>query len=56
MIQYIAQKLDSFFFERLLDALINTWNSQNLKNVLWPLSADRIYFNLTVAGTAYDME
>ena len=55
MIQYLAQQLDSFFSERLLDALINTWTSQNLKKLLWSLSADRIYFHVTVAGTAYDM-
>ena len=43
------------FFQRLLGVLINTWNSQNLKKLLWSLSADRIYFHLTVAGAAYDM-
>ena len=43
------------FYLRLLDALINTWNSQNLKKLLWFLSLDRIYFHLTVAGAAYDM-
>ena len=54
MIQCLAQQLDSFF-QRLLDALINTWNSQNLKKLLWSLLADRIYFHITVAGAAYDM-
>ena len=42
-------------FQRLLDALINNWNSQKLKKLLWSLSADRIYFHLRVAGDAYDM-
>ena len=31
MIQYLAQQLDFIFLQRLLDALVNTWNSQNLK-------------------------
>ena len=57
MIQYLAQQLDSFFLQRLLDALTlgQNWNSQNLKKLLWSLSADAIYFHLTVAGNAYGM-
>ena len=57
MIQYLAQQLDSFFLQRLLDALTlgQNWNSQNLKKLLWSLSADTIYFHLTVAGNAYGM-
>ena len=54
MIQYLAEQLDSFFLERLLDALTlgQNWNSQNLKKLLWSLLADTIYFHLTVARDA----
>ena len=49
----LSTTITFLFFKRLLDALINTWNSQNLKKLLWSLPADRIYFHLTVAGAAY---
>ena len=57
MIQYLAEQLDSFFLERLLDALTlgQNWNSQNLKKLLWSLLADTIYFHLTVARDAWGM-
>ena len=51
----LSTTITFLFFKRLLDALINTWNSQNLKKLLWSLPADRIYFHLTVAGAAYGM-
>ena len=56
-IQYLAQQLDSFFLQRLLDALTlgQIWNWQNLKKLSWSLSADTIYFHLTVARDAYGM-
>ena len=45
------------FLQRLLDALTlgQNRNSQNLKKLLWSLSAYTIYFHLTVAGAAYGM-
>ena len=51
----LSTEIRFLYFQRLLDALINTWNSKNLKKLLWSLSADRIYFHLTVAGAAFDM-
>ena len=32
------------FFSEVVGCSVNTWNSQNLKKLLWSLSADRIYF------------
>ena len=52
----LSTEIRFLYFQRLLDALINTWNSKHLKKFLWSLSADRIYFHLTVAGAAFDMQ